>query len=312
MTHVPYTGSGPYCYANSFAMMFGADAPPTAVIEIATGSPFGMQLIGGTLPFFDPYGWTPEAGFDPALTALGWRSSVVRGSNATDALARLRVSLADGPVWIGPIEMGHLSHQPGKTGPIGADHYVVVIDVVDDRVLMHDPQGYPYTSLPLTDFIAAWRAETIDYGTPYTMRTGFSQFAKVSDVEAIKASIPTAIQWLSMCGDHNMPAGSLGNGEAAEGLAALIENGCDEELRGHLIHFAIRVGARRVADAATCLARAGYIEPARIAAEQARLIGSTQHPLVIGDDAAAATALRTLAPTYDRLQSALQNQTERA
>lgn len=311
MTHFPYTGSGPYCYANSFAMMFGADTPPTAIIEIATGSPFGMQLIGGTLPFFDPYGWTPEAGFDAALAALGWTSSVVKGSNAADALARLQAALVDGPVWIGPVEMGHLSHQPGKTGPIGADHYVVVIDVVDERVLMHDPQGYPYTALPLADFMTAWRAETIDYGAPYTMRTGFRQLVKVSDVDVIKASIPFAIQWLSMGGDHNMPAGSLGNGKAAEGLAALIENGCNEELRGHLIHFAIRVGARRAADAATCLARAGYTEASRTAAEQARLIGSTQHPLVVGDDAAAAAALRTLAPTYEGLRSALQNQIER-
>ncbi|KGM30186.1 hypothetical protein, partial [Inquilinus limosus] len=63
MTQVPYIGSGPYCYANSFAMMFGGRAPSTAVIEFAAGGPFGMQLVGGTLPFFDPYGWTPEAGF---------------------------------------------------------------------------------------------------------------------------------------------------------------------------------------------------------------------------------------------------------
>ena len=54
MTHFPYMGSRPVLFTNSFAMMFGAHAPSTAVIEFATGSPFGMQLIGGTLPFFDP------------------------------------------------------------------------------------------------------------------------------------------------------------------------------------------------------------------------------------------------------------------
>lgn len=56
MNHFPYVGSGPYCYANSFAMMFREYAPSTAVIEFATGSPFGMQLVGGTLPFFSPCG----------------------------------------------------------------------------------------------------------------------------------------------------------------------------------------------------------------------------------------------------------------
>lgn len=66
-----------------------------------------MQLIGGTLPFFDPYGWDPEAGFDEALTALGWTSTVAKGGEAVDALNRLKESLLEGPVWIGPVEMGY-------------------------------------------------------------------------------------------------------------------------------------------------------------------------------------------------------------
>ncbi len=68
---IPYIGSGPYCYANSFSMMFGDASPSTSIIEFATSSAFGMQLIGGTTPFFDPYGWTPEAGFTDALAAMG-------------------------------------------------------------------------------------------------------------------------------------------------------------------------------------------------------------------------------------------------
>ena len=303
MTHFPYVGSGPYCYSNSFAMVFGADAPSTAVIETATGGPFGMQLIGGHLPFFDPYGWTPDAGFDNALKVLGWSSTEVRATDADEALSLLRESLVDGPVWVGPVEMGHLRHQPEMTGPIGADHYVVVIEVDDERVLMHDPQGFPYTSLPLTDFIEAWRIEKIDYGKPFTMRTGFTRIAEVSEVDAVRASIPTAVHWLSMSGGAGLPPGSLGNGEAAEALADLVEAG--KHPREHLIHFAVRVGARRIADAATCLARVGLTAASRIAGEQARLIGSMQHPLVVGDHSRAAGALRALAPTYDQLLTAL-------
>lgn len=306
MNHLSYTGSGPYCYANSFAMMFGPEAPSTAVIEVATASPFGMQLIGGTLPFFDPYGWDPEAGFDEALAALGWTSAVASGGSADEALARLRNALTRGPVWIGPVEMGHLRHQPSMSGPLGADHYVVVLDMSDEGVLMHDPQGYPYATLPLLDFVAAWRAETLTYGKPFTMRTDFVRSREMSEPETIEASIPAAIHWLSMKSEQDMPAGSLGNGEAAQALARLVENGCDEELRGHLIHFAVRVGARRAADAAKCLARVGYHEASRIAGEQARLIGSTQYRLVIGDFQMAADAFRALAPTYDRLREALE------
>lgn len=303
--HVNYVGSGPYCYANSFAMMFGNAAPSVAVIEFATSSPFGMQLIGGKLPLFDPYGWDPEQGFDDTLDALGWASDLSGRGTADDALARLKAALANGPAWVGPLEMGHLHHQPGMRGPIEADHYVVVLEVDGERVLMHDPQGYPYATLPLADFMTAWAAKTLSYGTPYAMRTAFRRVAERSELEMIEASLPAAKRWLAMEGVSGMPEGSLSNGAAAERLAGMIEAGCDDGLRSHMIHFAIRVGARRANDAATCLARIGRTEAAAIAAGQARLIGSLQHPLVVGDDKTAATQLLKLAPTYERLRAVL-------
>lgn len=305
MRHLPYVGNGPYCYANSFAMMLGEDAPSTAVIEVATGGPFGMQLIGGAMPFFDAYGWNPERGFDAALDAIGWTSTVTSGGEPDAALARLADAVAEGPVWVGPLEMGHLRHQPEMTGPIGADHYVVVLDVSDERVLVHDPHGYPYAEVPVADFLVAWRAETVDYGTPYTMRTGFSRVADVTDEDAIRAVIPAAIGWLSMTRATGMPPGSLGNAAAAEALAGLVAAGARDGLREHLVYFAIRVGARRLGDTATCLARIGLDEAADIAATQARLIGAMQHPLVTGEVDRAASALRELAPTYDKLRAAL-------
>jgi hypothetical protein len=307
MQHFPYIGSGPYCYANAFAMMFGKGAPSTAVIEFATSSPFGMQLVGGVLPFFDPFGWTPEAGFDSALDAMGWTSTVTSGGRADDALDRLRSSLVHGPIWVGPVEMGWLRHQPGKEGPIGADHYVVVIGVENDRVQFHDPQGFPFATLPIGDFLTAWRAETIDYGTPFTMRSGFRQVRPVEENDVIRSSLPAAIKWLSVQDPQHLPEGTLGNGEAAEMLANMIEAGCDEDLHAHLIHFAVRVGARRLADAATCLCQIGRLDAAGIASEQAALVGALQFPLVTGEDAEAAALLRRLAPTYQHLLRSLQS-----
>ncbi len=305
MRHVNYVGSGPYCYANSFAMLLGDASPSTAVIEVATGGPFGMQIIGGTLPFFDAYGWDPECGFDAALTAIGWTSKVSKGGEPAEALARLTAAVAEGPVWVGPLEMGHLRHQPEMTGPIGADHFVVALDVNDERVLIHDPQGFPYAEVPIDDFLTAWRADTIAYGEPFTMRTDFTKVADVSDVDAIRSVIPAAIGWLSMSPDLKMPPGSVGNGEAAERLAQMIEAGAGDGLREHLIYFAIKVGARRLGDTADCLARAGYADAAQIAARQAQLVGSMQRPMVASDFPRVAAALRDLAPTYDELRHAL-------
>lgn len=305
LRHLAYVGSGPYCYANSFAMLLGERAPSTAVVEVATGGPFGMQLIGGTIVFFDAYGWNPELGFDQALDAIGWTSTVSKGGEADEALARLAAAATNGPVWVGPLEMGHLHHQPEMTGPIGADHYVVVLDVNDERVLVHDPHGYPYAEVPVDDFMTAWRAETVDYGDPYTMRTNFEKVAEATDAGAIRSIIPTAIDRLAMRTDLEMPPGSLGNGEAAERVAQMIEAGAGDGLRDHLIYFAIRVGARRLSDTADCLLLAGYPEAAAIAATQARLVGSMQHPMVTRNFPHAAAALRELAPTYDLLRAAL-------
>lgn len=306
MQHFPYVGSGPYCYTNSFAMTFGKDAPSSAVIEFATCSAFGMQLVGGALPFFDPYGWTPDAGFDAALDAMGWTSTVTSGGSADEAFDRLRMELVHGPVWVGPVEMGWLRYQPGMNGPIRADHYLVVLAIEGDRLRLHDPQGYPYATLPIVDFLEAWRAESIDYGLPFTMRTSFRRIRVVHEEDVIRATLPAAVTWLSMRQQENLPDGTLGNGEAAAALASMIETACDENLRGHLIHFAVRVGARRLADAATCLARVGCRDAAQVLSEQAALVGSLQYPLSTGRDAEAATVLRRLAVTYQPLSAALQ------
>ncbi|GIM91898.1 hypothetical protein [Paractinoplanes toevensis] len=303
--HVPYVGNGPYCYANSFAMLLGTRSPSTAVIEVATGGPFGMQLIGGETVFFDAYGWNPEMGFDSVLTAIGWTSTATSGGSPAEALDRLRTAVARGPVWVGPLEMGYLRHHPEMTGPIGADHFVVALDVNDERVLVHDPHGYPYAEVPVADFLTAWRADTLTYGTPYTMRTGFEQVAEVSDADAIRSIVPAARDYLAMVTDEKMPPGSLGNADAAHRVAEMVEAGAEKGLREHFIYFAVRVGARRLDDTATCLELAGYPHAAAIAAEQARLVGSLQHPLVTRDFPRAAAALRELAPTYERLRAAL-------
>ena len=176
------------------------------------------------------------------------------------------------------------------TGPIQADHYVVALAIEDCCVLMHDPP-LPYATLPLADFMAAWAADTVDYGAPYTLRTGFTRVSAVSETEAIRAALPAAARWLAMDPQRPVPAGTLGNADAAEALADRLLDGCDDALRMHLIHFAVRVGARRASDAAACLARAGCPQAAAVAAEQARYIGALQHPLVTRRDASAARCL---------------------
>ncbi|MFD3513484.1 hypothetical protein [Streptomyces sp. NPDC058657] len=304
MTH--YTGSGPYCYANSLSMVLGDQAPPPAVVEVLTGSPFGFELIGGTLPLFDPYGWDPDLGLSAATGLLGVRCTRTAGGTAEEAVDRLREACARGPVLAGPVDMGLLLHQPGTPTADGGDHFVVVLEVSGDTMVFHDPHGHPFATLPVRDFAAAWEAKAVGYADdPFVMRAGFAAERPVTVPEALRASLPTAGRWLAGDSARPVPPGTLGGAAGVEALAAQVDAGLDDGVRGFLAHFSVRVGTRRLADAAHCLGKLGHHDAAALAAGQARLVGGLQHPLVTGDDRTLADGLRRLAPTYEQLRTAL-------
>ncbi|MGV9307140.1 hypothetical protein ACWDLG_27535 [Nonomuraea sp. NPDC003727] len=303
---ITYVGSGPYCYANSLAMILGAKAPPASVIEVLTGSPYGMQLIGGRLPLFDPFGWDPDQGLDTAIELLGWTCERGDGGTAAEAVARLRAGCEHGPVLAGPLELGLLLYQPGSGEAVAADHYVVVLEADDDSVLLHDPQGYPYATLPTQDFVAAWRGELVGYlPRPFAMRSGFVRRARVEPEQALRRSLPVSLAWLAGRSDVAVEPGTLGQAAAAERAAELVEEGLDPQVRDLLEAFAVRVGARRLNDLAHCLRVLDLPDGAAVAERQARIVGGLQRPLVAGDDAALAAGLRELAPTYEQLHAAL-------
>jgi len=294
-----YLGSGPYCYANSLAMILGSSAPDPSAIEVLTGSPFGVNLLGGTIPFFDPKGWDPSIGIDAALECLGWVCDRWSGGTAADAKKYLLAVCRNGPVLTGPLEMGLLLHHPGSGRAIGSDHYVVVLAADDQSVQMHDPHGYPYATLPIETFIAAWEADSIEYAkAPFSMRFDFREVRRTTVNQALSASIPEAVRWLTVESDGNHLAGA----DALDKLAEQIDLGLESKQHQHLIWFAIRAGARRLADAGRWLREIGLIRPSEMADRQAQLLGSVQHSLVVHDAAGAADALRKLAPCYEELR----------
>ncbi|KAM3447474.1 hypothetical protein MY3296_008654 [Beauveria thailandica] len=311
MGFTPYVGSGPYCYANSFATVLGAKAPSTAVIEFATSSAFGMEIINvpkSPLIFFDPYGWDPLRSFDDALEAMGWRCTQIIGKDEQDALSSLKAAVQNGPVFVGPVEMGLFKHQPNARGPIGADHYVVILSIDNETVEMHDPHGYPYATLPLQEFMAAWKTDSLGYGKSYTMRTDFKQYEVLTEKEVIRRSIPNALKHITLqaAGVDEMPPGSAANEAATKWLCDRIEVGLPPGMRAHLVYFAVQVGARRSIDAASCLSRVGYAASATVMDKIARAIGALQYPLTQKNDEAAVTILQRLGPMYDELRSVLE------
>lgn len=302
----PFIGSGPYCYSNSLAMMLGEQAPSPSVIEVLTGSPFGFELLAGRLPLFDPYGWDPDQGLDTAIDLLGWTCRREGAEDEQEAIGKLRHAVKAGPALVGPVEMGLLLNHPGFNQPIGADHFLLALDVDDDRVRYHDPHGFPHATLPVAAFLAAWRADTIGYkSTCYTIRSNFEQVRQVSEEAALLACLPHAAAWLTLRDDVEVPPGTVGGQDATDRLAEMVLAGLEPGIQGHMVHFAIRVGARRLTDAATALARLGLHEAAAVAGEQARLVGSLQYELVAGSAEWAAETLRRLGPTYATLAALL-------
>jgi predicted short-subunit dehydrogenase-like oxidoreductase (DUF2520 family) len=119
----------------------------------------------------------------------------------------------------------------------------------------------------------------------------------VAGTDALRASLPAARRLLTPDGERP--------GAAVERFAALVAAGPGPRHEAHLVHFAVRVGARRLVDAAAWLARIGLASAAAVAERQARLVGGLQYPLVRGDREQAVELLARLAPTYAELGAEL-------
>ncbi len=285
-----YVGSGAYCYANSLTMMI-RDVPMTA-IEVLTGSPFGAQVEDTGLPWFDPPGWQPDLGLDRAIELLGWTCTRTSGGSADEALARLRSGV---PALVGPVDIGLLTHQPWSPGKaVGGDHWVVVTEVTEDAVVFHDPDGFPYATLPIPQFLEAWRADEItSVEGSYILRTNFERHHHVSVEDALRASLPYARDWLARDSQ-----------QAVEQMAAQLAAE-DDGIRGHLAGLAGPSGVRRLNDASIWLAAIDQHEAATVAADLARQLGSLQFALTSRQFARAAEILTELAPGYPKFRAAL-------
>ncbi len=292
-----YVGSGPYCYANTLSMVVGEGWRP-GLVETLSGSPFGFQLIG-PLPLFDPVGWDPDLGLDQALTLFGWECDRETFDSEEEAVERLGQLAADGPVFVGPLEMGLLLHQPGSDRPIGADHFVAVVETDSSGVTMHDPQGHPYAWLPRDEFAQAWGSDTLGYGSGrFPLRSGFRRVAERTEEHALRDLLPFAHRWAR--GNHGS---GTGNAAGLRELADRARAGLAAPTLPVLQNFSLRLGARRRIDAATEMA--AWPEVAACLDAQARTLGHAQLAAVHADGEALAATFHHVADLHEQLVDAL-------
>jgi hypothetical protein len=301
---VPYVGSGDYCYANSLHMsLLGSGVSPDTVpspgfLECLTTMPFGnTYLTGPHLFFFD--GLDPDQGLTRAIETLGWTCRLERGGNEQAALVRLRAASQHGPVLLGPLDMGYLTYQPNYRLLGGADHFLVVLAVEEDHLVVHDPKGFPYATLPLETLLLAWRAERIGYlDEPYTLRADFCQVKAISRQEMIRRTLP--LMYSNLQRDPGGPE-VYGSVEALRRLIHLLRTEVPKHLADHLLYFALPLAVRRKLDAAAFLSEGDRPAAAKLIEQQARFLGQAQYPGVQHQWSAVATLVEQVATLEERL-----------
>ena len=229
------------------------------------------------------------------------------GPNPDLGLARLRAAAGHGPVLIGPVNMGYLTYNPNHAYLLGADHYLVVLRVKQDHVLVHDPKGFPCAALPVESLLKAWRAEGMDLvytDEPYTMRTAFRSGETSSRKQMIERTLP---QMSANVQQELWKPGMYSGVAALRMLAQTFGTGVSERLAVHLFHFALPLGLRHKVDAQRFLREGNQREAAELIEEQARLLGQAQYAGVQHDWSSVAALIEQVATLEERLIAVCQS-----
>ena len=159
-------------------------------------------------------------------------------------MARLLAAVQHGPVLIGPLNMGDLTYNPNYPYLHGADHYVVVLSVEEDHILVQDPKGFPCVVLSVENLLKAWRAKGMDLAytdEPYIMRTTLRPVDTVSRRQMIERTLPSIGAKLRQ---ELWKPGMFGGVVALRMLARTFHTQVPERLPMHLFYFALPLGLR--------------------------------------------------------------------
>jgi hypothetical protein len=254
-----YIGNGAYCYANSLAMLLSAagaefDAGYLECVTSVAISAISIEMPVGPVPFFSI--GLPDQGITSALEHLGFafeRSYCSPGDDPDGAisLAKLRRALASGPVLAGPLDMSRLTYLPNHGRLVGADHFVLLYQIDGENVFLHDPAGFAYTPLPISDFMRAWRGASIQYRPEAYPMGAYSMWwnlrrERLPSAEEVfhrtDQQIRQLLCWQEEQGDHRLGVAMI------RALAEQVRTGVPAHMSGQLGNFALPLAARRCAD----------------------------------------------------------------
>jgi hypothetical protein len=284
---VPFCGRMSYCYSKCLKMVLDwkGDSYPLPFLECLTTVPFGFVYIadaekkGG----FAVNGFNPHIGVRRALEALGYRYESRWFTDEDEALSYLQSALQQGPIILGPVDMGHLSYSPFRRFQAGSDHYLVLTDFNDGVPIVNDPDGFLQVPLPIEDLLRAWKAEGIGYREgPYSLWIIKGRERRPSKEELYRRTLQLGLQNLQIGESQHLGEGIMHQGaRAIEKLAEDIKRYRSSRWLNFYAVFSFRVSAQRCFDSAWFIAEAPFTNQplkraSQVRMEQAQLYGRAQ------------------------------------
>ena len=188
-----YFGDVSLCYSYSLAMAldaYGYDFKAEfleAIMVMGNGASIVKEDEQHPLVFFD--NGMPDLSISHSLKILGFDYEDFYLKNGAEVdleeiKRKLETFLFNGPVVLGPLDMGYLTYNPNHTILYGVDHFVTVYDIDDRYLYLHDPDGFACMKVAFNDILEAWKAEAIDYKRgAYSMWGNFKRLKTPSQTE---------------------------------------------------------------------------------------------------------------------------------
>jgi hypothetical protein len=137
------------------------------MFENFTTVPFGIKHVpNDPNRLLDCY-LDPDVGLDRAMNILGIPYEVrfwAEGSDGSEALHLLQEWSDKTPVVLGPLNMGGLPYFFHREVFQHMDHYIIILNIQNEKVQVCDPEGFILAFLPIDDLLKAWRGEQIPEG----------------------------------------------------------------------------------------------------------------------------------------------------
>ena len=188
-----YFGDVSLCYSYSLAMAldaYGYDFKAEfleAIMAMGNGASIVKEDEQHPLVFFD--NGMPDLSISHSLKILGfdYEDFYLKDGSEVDleeVKRKLETFLSNGPVILGPLDMGHLTYNPNNTILYGVDHFVTVYGIDGQYLYLHDPAGFACMKIAFNDILESWKAKAIDYKRgAYSMWGNFKKVKSPSQTE---------------------------------------------------------------------------------------------------------------------------------